>query len=270
MENKFNTIKIEPKRYSNTFDKIISKKSSLPILPLTHKVDSYDAIKILNTSYIYPTECDVFEGEDLIYLFYGIPSYIVSANVNSKNNGSYFPVCFLLKNDNINIVNVFPFDSGAFSLKMYENYINNKMNIYDFALKTDFDYISRFIATFYNTNDDYYSGKTKNNLNELNYEPYEDFHIAAYINLITNDGTAKFDYRANTIELISNKRINIRDNLIALFVPFDLSRTKIVKDLKFSGVDIVTYPTFRGDHPESYNAIIKRDVYMYLKNKNLL
>ncbi len=262
--------KMQEYKFSTIFDNILDTKESFNILPLTHKVTWYEAINIMREDKIIPIECDVFEGENLIYLFYGIPSYNVAVNVKSRGDFSYSPVCFLLRTDNIEFVNCFPFDSGAFYLDMYSDYFNDRMNIYDFALRTDFSYISRFISTFYLSNDNYYRGICKEQSSLPKFDPFSDFHLSSYINLISKNGESKFDSRSHTIELISKKQIDLKNNLLAVFIPRDMKSNKYIIEYMKLGIDVITYNTFYNDSPSSYNAVIKEKMYEYLINKKII
>lgn len=266
MKTKFKMLENE---FSTTFDKILDAKMTFKVLPLTHKVTWYDALEILKADKIVPIECDVFENQELIYLFYGIPSYNVAEKVKSRGDFSYNPVCFLLKGNNIEFINCFPFDSGAFYLDMYSDYLNNGMNIYDFAIKTDFSYISRFISTFYLSNNDYYRGICKEQSLLPKYNPLSDFHLSSYINLISKKGESKFDSRSHTIELISKTQIDLKKNLLAIFIPRDIEHNEYIKECMKLGIDVITYNTFFNDSPSSYNAVIKEKMYEYMINKKL-
>lgn len=266
MKKKF---RLEENKFSNTFDKIIDKENNFNVLPLTHKVTWYDAITILKDNKIVPTDCDVFENEKLIYLFYGIPSYVVAQNVHGRGDTSYFPVCFLLNGKKIDFVSCFPFDSGAFYLDMYEEYFHKNMNIYDFSISTDFSYISRFVSTFYLSNENYYRGICKDRSLLPSYDDFSDLNLSSYINLISKKGETKFDSRAYTIELISKMKLELKSNLVAIFIPRDMQYNEYMNKYKKEGIDIVTYNTFNNDPPYFYNAVIKEKVYQYMIDKNL-
>lgn len=261
----------EAQKNSKNFDKIIKVDSTFKALPLTHKITCFEAIDVLQSDCIIPVDCDVFYGKKLIYLFYGIPAYEIAQGIGSRKDFSYFPVCFLLRHDNITLGNVFPFDSGAFKEGLYNTYMNNKMQLYDFALKADIDYIRNFISTFYDSNRDYYKGNTKEMVFKLNYEPVIDYYIDSYIKMITKTEETKIDARAHTIEIITENPIPLKENLIAIFAPRDFFR-KFTGFKKYCGnnIEIIEYNTFNFDPPSSYNAIIKNLVYEFLEREKLL
>lgn len=264
-------IKWKAKKNSEKFDKIINVDSTFEILPLTHKITCFEAINVLQSDRITPVDCDVFDGKKLIYLFYGIPAYEIAQGIGSRKDFSYYPVCFLIKHDNITLGNVFPFDSGAFKEGLYKTYMNDKMQLYDFALKADINYIRNFISTFYDSNEDYYKGKTKNDLSKLEYEPVIDYYIDSYIKMITKTEETKIDARAHTIEIITEDSIPLKENLMAIFAPKDFFR-KYTEFKKYceNNIEIIEYNTFNFDTPSSYNAIIKNLVYEFLERKKLL
>ena len=257
-----------PNNGSSTFDKIIRDDQEFKILPLTHKKTVFDAIPILETGTIQPHECEVFNHK-LIYLFYGIPSYDIAQDIGSRKDSSYCPICFLLKHNNIKISNAFPFDTGAFKKNKYKKYMNDHMDLYDFALKTNIEYVNHFVSTFYNSNKDYYIWNPKKNLDELDYSYLFDFHIDSYIRMITKNEETEIDSRAHTIEIICENKIILSDSLLAIIAPHDYCEKKLIKE-KYSNVDIIGYHTFYQDPPSSYNSVIKELVYNYLLSKKLL
>ena len=91
-------MKLEIGKHTNCFNRILESKSNFSVLPLMHSVDCFDAKEILINKEILPLECDVFENEKLVYLFYGVPNYRVSQGIESCGDVPYYPVCFLLEN----------------------------------------------------------------------------------------------------------------------------------------------------------------------------
>ena len=254
---------------SKTFDKVISENSDYRILPLTHKVTCFKAQELLDDKVISPIECDVFNGKKLIYLFYGLPSYAIAQGKGSRNDYSYYPVCFLLNFEKISFGNVFPFDSGAFKEEYYKKYLNDEMKLYDFALQPNIDYINRFVSTFYSSNKDYYHGKTKSSFDSLDYNPVLDYHIDSYIRMISRTEESSIDARAHSVEIISEDSIPLGQSLLAIFAPRDFCDQFEIAT-KYANIDIIKYNTFNYDPPSSYNSIIKDLVYKYVEEKELL
>lgn len=248
------------KKQKSLFKKHILNHSELKVLPLTHKKDWFTAKKIFSNGQIETQMCDVFE-EKIEYLFYGRPAYYVSNNVNSRMDNVYLPVCFILKPDKIKIGAVFPFDTGAFANKMYDDYIHARMDVNDFQLSPDIAFINDFISFYYANNDNYYKG----NHQRLISNPNLPDEINAYQNLINNKGATSYDSRCRTVEIITRNNIDLNVSLEAVILPFDMTRTEEWRNFikSYQSIQVITYNTF-GDDPGSYNAVIRDKMYFYL------
>src|ERR1700759_3920082 len=80
-------------------------------LPYFHNCTFSEAMEYAETGKITAKDCDVFEHENLVYLFLGKGRYIAKY----KNNALEFtPISFILKpNASFVIDKIFPFDTGA-------------------------------------------------------------------------------------------------------------------------------------------------------------
>lgn len=254
------------KKQKSLFKNYIVNNSKLKILPLTHKKDWFTAKETLRKKQIKTQMCDVFK-EKIEYLFYGRPAYYVSNNIKSRMDSVYFPVCFILKPDKIKMGAVFPFDTGAFANKMYDDYIHEQMDINDFQLSPDIVFINNFISFYYENNDNYYKGKHQKLIRNNNL-PDE---INAYQNLINNNGATSYDSRCRTVEIITRDNIDLNLSLEAVILPFDMTRTdEWKKFIKINrNIKVITYYTF-GDEPGSYNSVIRDKMYAYLCDNNYI
>ena len=248
------------------FEELLTTGDDLKVLPVTHKVDWYNAKKTLSNGKINPVACDVFTKEKLVYLFYGRASYYIAQGVSSRGDESYYPVCFIIDIDSVFMDNVFPFDSGAFANNFYEGFIHKDMDVNDFFLNPDINFIKNFIKYFYDSNDNYYRSNCADvvNSDDLSLE------IKSYLNMLNNKGKVPFDSRGTAIEIISKSSVDLSNNIKAIILPFDFARTDdTIKRMKSDyNVKIITYPTF-GDEPGSYNSDIRRLLYEYLVEEGL-
>ena len=248
------------------FDNLLVNGSNLADMPLTHKLEWHKAEKILETGEIKVEKCDVFRDEKLAYFFYGRPAYAIANGKGVRHDNYYFPVCFILKADSVNINKVFPFDSGAYALGMYDGFIHHEMDINDFSINPTIASIKTFIEYFYGENDRYY----KNIIRQIDQTDELKNETNAYINLVSNRGEEKFDERCSTVEIISKCDVQISNSLLALILPNDIARkNEHVKSLHSRGIDILTYDTF-GGAPSSYNGVIRQIMYDYLCKKRII
>jgi len=258
--NNTRTFKLKTTNAKSSFYNLFDDDTELKVLPLTHKQDWFTAKTTLKEGKLKPTPCDVFEGEDLIYYFYGKPSYFIAQNVGSRGDSVYFPVCFIIDIEKVKIDKVFPFDSGAFANGMYDGFIHSGMDINDFSVKPTIEQIAGLVKNFFINNDNYYRSKPK-----CCSDDYEDNdEVKAYVNIINNIGQEKFDERSSAIEIISKSENILKESLVAIILPADLAvSNKNVKEMADRGVEMITYDTF-GGNPGSYNPVIRQLLYNYL------
>lgn len=243
-----------------------SKISTLP-LPLIHTTDAYSFREIITKGVMRPQPCEVYEGENLLYLFYGKPAYRNSMK-NSTSQSCYFPVCFLFDYYALSkIKRVIPFDSGAFNAGMFHDYIHHKMNLTNFTLPPDSEVPLKIVKKFYDTNKSYFKGKPKNNL-EL---PALDFEVQAYYSLITEGKKTDFDDRKSAIEMQFCEEIEISTRTIkAVVLPTCFLEDDNLLDMLCDlNAEIFDYATFHA-RPSEYTSEIYNRVNNYLESEGLL
>ena len=70
--------------------------AALPLLPLMHSCECFDARNILTAQELEARFCNVFK-ERLLYFYYGKPSYPVGEKVKAfRTDLEYLPVCFIV------------------------------------------------------------------------------------------------------------------------------------------------------------------------------
>ena len=242
------------------FNGLLKNGDVLKTLPSMHKQDWYTAKLTLEDRKINPSPCPVFLGHSLVYYFYGKPSYFVANNIGARGDNIYYPVCYIIDTECIEIEKVFPFDSGAFAFDLFTGFIHKLMDINEFSIKPHISQIKAFIKTFYDTNENYYRGFPKCDINTLS----NDEIVSSYINIINNKGEENFDERCSSIEIISKHSLDLNASLEAIVVPNDFAvSNENINHLKNNGVKVITYDTFGGS-PGSYNAVVRQLVYDYL------
>jgi len=171
------------------------------ILPLVHSTPSLHLPLIANSSKILPRRCDVFQAEDLSYFFVGRPAY--KNEGDSEASDWELPTCFIFEYSSISpIKRIFPFDSGAFSSRLYPNYIS-MMERDKFEVSSVSESPSRIIGAYFGTPTDYFRGEPRS---------IKEFKSSFDVNLLqaqalavhrlaTEKGASKFDDRRLTIEV---------------------------------------------------------------------
>ncbi|WP_424627673.1 hypothetical protein [Bradyrhizobium sp. SYSU BS000235] len=209
------------------FEQFISGRtaSSEDPLPLTHITDAYDLRDIIKDRQIAPRLCNVFDY-DLSYYFYGRPAYRKNGDTQANSLAAYAPIVLIFKPTiSDDAIAAFPFDTGAFKGEKYSDVTHHRMSVEDFGLEPSHENIGKIVAFFFGNNKNYYdqlpSQKTKIGKNE--------FEAQSYQELITYRGKNERDDRSTTIEIIFDKSVELRTNLLAIVVPSSFLKDKAVK-----------------------------------------
>ncbi len=261
-------------------------ENDIQFLPLFHSCPGSNAEEIFINNELKATTCKVFE-KDLLYFFYGKPSYPVSEKISKQFRTDTYacPVCFVYNIDKIDICGIHPFDTGAYLRGMYSTFSINgdKEKLYkDYYLGNDKNEIKKYITVFYSNNDNYLRGtptkchiggrvisiENKDSQKESEIEP----SIVKLIRLLNCDGEFDFDERSRTIEVMTEKSIDIIDSVELIIMPDNLAENKNVKEFLDNNKDIEykTYyhrPLAKADR---FNEAVFQKMIEYMKEKGLL
>lgn len=233
-------------------------------LPLFHSCDGFTFRKILESKKLLPSKCVVFKNEKLLYLFYGRPAYKNSDPLSHKL-GHLLPTAFILKNSiGIGGKRIAPFDTGAFKRGLFEKYMHPKMQIEDFLLSPGVDGIRKTISYFFGSNEKYYIGEPKS---ELNCDSM-DFEIRAYHSLINGVVPEEADDRKASIEIQLDHEICLsKDTVQAVICPKEFERSNIFKRVVKDelNAEVITYLSYSLPS-NSYHALVLNLVQEYLKS----
>lgn len=232
--------------------------SNLPeLLPLMHSCDGYHCESVIENGILDTTECPVFH-EKLLYFFYGKSSYPVSENVDgTRTDTIYCPVCFILDTAKIDIYRIFPFDSGGFQAGLYESFIHRHMKIESFEINNSISDIKAYISAVFHNNMNYLIGESMYTTDE------NDTCLNSLFKMLSANGSFKIDERANTIEIISNKPVSIKDAVKGVVLPENLLRKKQIADfISRNNIRHYTYTIRNLTAPSRYNEV----VYQLAKN----
>ena len=227
-----------------------SSSDDCKYMPFVHSCEGFSLEGIIEEGELKTAVCPVFKKEYL-YLFYGKPSYSVAQKVEgTRTDLLYCPCCLIFKNSNIDIHKVFPFDSGGFMNNIYKNFFHPKMNIEKFELENSLDGIRKFISVFFEDNDEYVNGIAKR-IKSTN------AYVDSLINLLSVEGNNQMDERSRTIEIITDKNINIKDELLGIVLPKNLLRSeKINKFIEENDIKCETYFFRPLTRPVEYNQVV--------------
>lgn len=221
-----------------------------------------------------PSYCKLFK-ENLIYLFYGRPAYRAKEGNNARLEFEW-PIVFIFDPEKINSVKrAFPFDTGAFDLKLYEDFFAKESKLTDFALTPSLDSAKKLVSTLYVDHAEYYHGYSRKNV-EL---PSRQFEIQGLYELARLPGLQgdrsdhkTRDERSSAIEFQTPGPISFKEALIAIILPEPyLSDSEIVKALERWNVQSVkSYPTLHNMTGEAWVGQIYQIVHALYKELGFL
>ena len=114
-------------------------------MPLTHITGGIRAEDIIRSGKVDVADCSIF-NEPLAYFFYGRPAYRL-ANEGAVKVEASCPYCFIFDSALIQRAkNMYAFDTGAFSNRLYQRFMDMEMNVEDFSLQTDITRPNKLIA----------------------------------------------------------------------------------------------------------------------------
>jgi len=244
-----------------------------PLMPLTHITKGIGAADIVQAGEIKPADCTVF-GEPLAYFFYGRPAYRVSGDGTIKVEAAC-PFCFILKAPLIDEAKtIFAFDTGAFSKRLYQHILVDEMQIEDFSLESDTTRPNRIISAVFGSRRSYFDGDLSKIPDPDTITKTWDFHARAYLHLLASPGRNEPDDRICSIEVIFDKSVPLKGNLLAAVVPHTLwegdNQAPWLQKLQTDGVSVVPYIFVPGRHPEHYHAQLELAVREYYEDRGAI
>lgn len=255
---------------------ILRNEQAHPVLPLMHTTDAYRFRDIIRNGKLEPSQCNVFKGECLTYLFYGRPAYKLNTDGKATSQSMRFPVCFLVKNSYVKIAKrVFPFDSGAFAREMFKLNVHERMELSNFLIDPDPsrpgtiptpEIPARLVKTFYESNRGYYDQLPREGvqIDAMNFE------AEVFYEWIKTKQKTGADSRRASIEIQIEEKIELSSHSVeAIALPISLLSSDEVKTvLKNLGATPLPYDLYHGD-PAHFTMSIHAVVKDYLKAKKL-
>lgn len=202
-------------------------------LPLVHTTSLYSFEALCEDGSISPTHCRHF-NEEMIYLFYGRPAYRTESAEFSDLSFNW-PIVFVFDPDKIKgIKAVYPFDTGAFFLKLYKRFFSTKSDVSDFKLPASLDYAEKLVGTFYSTTEEYLRGKSTKNTNipPFNFEAEGIQRLSrepSFTVQVSNDKISR-DERSSSIEVQTTTPIDIPGTTLAIILPSAILDVPLVID----------------------------------------
>ncbi len=258
----------------SALESFLQRNSVVPssTLLLVHSTKSYNLKAILAAKEIKPQECDVFLNEKLNYFFVGRPSYKYTT---SSTDASFWelPCCFIFASDVVSSPQrTFPFDSGAFSKKLFPDYIA-MMQRKDFEISGE-DAPQRIIGSFFGSAKNYFLLKPKSAQafdQEFSLSPF-DAEVQAILRLAGEGAIPGFDDRRFAIEVQSKESLRLADSKpLAVVLPEQyLDIPEVIDTIQNDwGAEPLGYPMFSLS-VSAYHALIYKEVYSFYKRNKFI
>lgn len=250
-------------------DVLSSASLNTPDMPIIHSTSLYNFRNILKQSKITSKKCPVF-NENLLYYFYGKPSYRVATKSGARTDITYCPICFVLKPQCVSdFKRIYPFDSGAFHNGLYKAHLPKEFDLMTFHLGNDPEMPKRVVDLFFGSNRAYFFGDATR-MNQLG--PM-DFEVQSYYQLITSSGETGYDDRRSSIELQSELNLTLSERSVcAIILPKkSLDDTDVFNAVirRWKAIPI-TYNTFNGTKPSEYHGVIRELLSSFLEDHSYI
>ena len=209
-------------------------------LPLVHSTDLYHFRDIQKQSELQPAECDVYR-QQLLYFFYGRPSYRANSRKDTVTAKALLPVCLVMSRDILGqAVRIMPFDTGAFEGRKMHPPMHEAMAKEEFELAIASQAPMKVINVFYGNEKNYYNAKANSNVS--GYDSFDELEIDSYFRLLHHRANTEFDDRITAIEVQMNTSVGLTGQVLAAILPKPfLDRPGIVEQIEKWGAVAIPY-----------------------------
>ncbi len=226
-------------------------------LPLVHTSRCERLFEIAASNTLKPNPCDVFE-ESLIYLFYGRPAYRSSRGGRAGEAVALCPVCFVFKPRTVSrkLHRVYPCDSGSVASDRFVPEVT-AADLNALALDPQIESARRVVSLLFDHNTSYFLGKAVAGRTFP-----ADSLGARFYDLLLRPGPLDYDDRRSAIEVQVDQAISLTDQLLFVVLPKEFLDDAAIRHaiINIWNCDPVSYPTFRGDSPAAYYAVVRDKV----------
>lgn len=186
-------------------------------LQLLHTCDGFAVRSLIEDNKLSPFPRESFDGERVLFLYYGRPAYRLSSSTEPTSYNFFLPVCLILSPDAVNSPRrVFPFDTGALEDGLFSGSLHPGMIRDDFQLDPDSSSPQRLVTAFYGSNENYFRGEMVRN---IEYDSME-FEVESFVSILRGESGIKADDRRSAIEIHTDKDIILANRTLeAVILP---------------------------------------------------
>ncbi len=254
--------------YLSLMNVLTSEIPCSPGLPLMHCTKSEYFFDMISLRALAKRQCRVF-NEELVYLFYGRPSYRPYRQEENTSLTAFRPVALIFRPDlDIPIKRIYPFDTGAFFDGLYAQYIPAHANLANFEIDPGLEHASRSVSLFFKSNKNYYRGRAVSAVAA----PPTNLTISSLLGMFRAQGLSKVDDRKSAIEIQSSETIVLdAASVMAVCMPGDYCEDEGLYSLLTEawGADIIEYDIYHDSPVHDIREVMAR-VKDYLETKGLL
>jgi hypothetical protein len=232
--------------------------------PFIHITRGYEFDAIVRGDTIDVRPCTVFK-ENLIYLFYGRPAYRAKDGNNARLEFEW-PIIFIFNPEKIiGIKRIFPFDTGAFELGLYQEFFHPDSKIEDFEVDPTTESAAKLVGTFYVDHREYYQGRTRKNVDIplRQFEAEGVFELCKLPGVQGQKGERTRDERSSAIEIQLSQPITLKDSLIAIVLPEPYLADTLTQEAiaRWNVTEVHGYPTLHNMGGEAWVGQVYGIVY---------
>lgn len=227
-------------------------------LPLVHSTDLFRFKKIAQDELLNVRPCEVYNGQNLLYFFYGKPAYRPHIEQKTLGARAFAPVCLVFNQTLADqAIRIMPFDSGAFHAKMTHPPMHPDMALAEFELAIHANAPMKLIKVFFETESNYFDARP---VPVDDYEPYDNLHVDSFYRLIRLGDNRDSDDRISAIELQLDRNVTLPNEVAAVILPGPyLDRPGVAEQIEGWGAVALPYDIQETFRPlEIYGAILNR------------
>lgn len=239
-----------------------------PELPLVHTTRCEYLGQIIVAKALEPQTCSRF-SEKLIYFFYGRPAYRSTKGSKPSEPIDLCPVCFVFKSSAVagtSVRRVFPCDTGAIKEKVFEPEIQWG-DLSELELDPTVESARKLVGLCFQSNANYFFGKLKPRVTPDTGSVFERLCL-----LINKAPTERADDRRSAIEVQVSGNVNLSGQLLFVALPREFFEDVKIRDVIETQwqCEAIRYPTFIGDAPSAYYAVVRDRVTQWLETNRFL
>lgn len=243
-----------------------------PPLHLVHITEIGYADEIIRSGQMVTRNCEVF-GYPLLYTYVGRPAFRVRDGAQRHESIARYPFAFLIAPDNLpNPHHVHPFDTGAGHKGIFGDAANPK-HVFrqDFELENSLEAAHRHIAWAFESNENYYRGALRPDLEStFGHVDWVLHAFAAIARLGNRSSNTAPDMRTSSVEVAFNRPLDVNGNVKLVILPqqvvFDTSADalELRNRMAAMGVAHATYDWDPTRTPDDHMDEITRLVEAFL------